>query len=229
VARVDERGPVRKEWRVMDRDQSRSDHWIEWMILVLGLAGVVAIFVPFAYDTSPWGAVPWFVNPLVIRSEQYPADSIIASGATGALRLAGLLSFFLAPLVSLAQLSRCLARPCSIRARRVHTVAALVAIAGCLAILVVCVKEGVSQQRLRMGSEVAVFIASAIIVGVLVLWRRASKRHAENSAECLLMGAYIGGVATWAAAFAYYLEPTAVVAGFTCVVYAVSLWRRVRA
>jgi len=50
--------------------------------------------------------------------------------------------------------------------------------------------------------------------------RRASIEDREAAAH--------GGVATWAASFAHYLEPTAVVAGFTCVVYAVSLWRRVR-
>jgi len=48
VARADERWFVRKERRVMDRDQSRIDLRIELAILVLGLAGVVAIFVPFA-------------------------------------------------------------------------------------------------------------------------------------------------------------------------------------
>ena len=207
----------------MTHEPHRADRRIEWVILVLGLAGIPAIWLLFAWGESPIEA--W----RLMSSEAAYTFTSRALGHISVLLLAGLLSFFLAPLVSLAQLSRCLGRPCSIRARRVHTVAALIAVAGCLAILVVCVKEGVSQQGLRMGSEVAVFIASAIIVGVLVLWRRASKRHAENSAECLLMGAYIGGVATWAAAFAYYLEPTAVVAGFTCVVYAVSLWRRMRA
>ncbi len=147
MARVDERGFVRKERRVRDRGQSRTDHWIEWAILVLGLAGVVALFVPFAYGTSPWGAVPWFVDPLVDRSEQYPADSIIASVATGAMWLAGLLASFLAPLVSLAQLSRCLGRPCSIWARRIHTAAALIAIGGCLAILIDKFKEGVIDRE----------------------------------------------------------------------------------
>jgi NO-binding membrane sensor protein with MHYT domain len=73
------------------------------------------------------------------------------------------------------------------------------------------------------------FIVFVLLMLALDLWRRVSNRRQENSAECLLLGAYIGGVATWAAAFADDLEPTAVVAGFTCVVYAVSLWRRVRA
>jgi len=41
--------------------------------------------------------------------------------------------------------------------------------------------------------------------------------------------AYIGAVAFFAVGFWDELERTAVVAGFTCVVYAVSLWRRVRA
>jgi hypothetical protein len=99
VARADERWFVRKERRVMDRDQSRTDLRIELAILVLGLAGVVAIFVPFAYSTSPWGAVRWFVNPWFDPSS-YRADSLVASLANTSL----LLGFLLAPLISLLQL-----------------------------------------------------------------------------------------------------------------------------
>src|SRR5512141_1411596 len=93
----------------MDRDQSRTHLRVEWAILVLGLAGIAAIFVPFAYGTSPWGAVPFFLNPLVDRSEQYLADSQIASVATTSLVLA----FFTAPVITLTQLSRCVARKVS--------------------------------------------------------------------------------------------------------------------
>ena len=208
----------------MTHEPHRADRRIEWVILVLGLAGIPAIWLLFAWGESPIEA--W----RLMSSEAAYTFTSRALGHISVLLLAGLLSFFLAPLVSLAQLSRCLGRPCSIRARRVHTVAALVAIAGCLALLVDCVKEGVIEQGSYFtGSPVAVFVALGIVAGALVLWRRTSKRHQGNSAECLLMGAYIGGVATWAAAFAYYLAPTAVVAGFTCLVYAVSLWRRVRA
>ena len=69
-----------------------------------------------------------------------------------------------------------------------------------------------------MGSGVAVFVALGIVVGVLVLWRRVSRRQEIDAAECLLLGAYIGGAATWAAAFAYDLETPAAVTGFTCAV-----------
>lgn len=104
-----------------------------------------------------------------------------------------------------------------------QTAAALLAMAGCVAFLVLGIKQGVT-----FGSGVADVIALGIVVAVLMLWRRMSKRHPENSAECLLLGGYIGGVATWAAAFACDLEPTAMVAGFACVVYPVILWRRIR-
>ena len=224
MAHGDEQWADCKERRVMDRDRSRTDHWIEWAILVLGLAGIPAIWLLFAWGKSPIEA--W----RLMSSQATYTFTSRELGPISAVWLAGLLSFHLAPLVSLAQLSRCLGRPCSVWEGRVHTAAAFVAIAGCMAILIVCVKEGVIGGRSYfMGSGVAVLIALGIVVGVLVLWRSVSKRHKENSAECLLLGAYIGGVATWAAAFAYELEPTAVVAGFTCKVYAVSLWRRVRA
>jgi hypothetical protein len=221
VAQVDERWFVRQVRRVMDRDQSRTDLRIEWAVLVLGLAGVVAIWRPFA-GVSPIDA--W----RLMSSQAAYAFTSRELGPISAMFMAVILSFFLAPLVSLAQLSRCLGRPCSIWERRIHTVAALIAIAGCLALLVVCVKEGVIERGpYFMGSPVAVFVALGIVAGVLVLWRRVSKRHTEHSAECLLIGAYIGGVATSAAIATYYLGPTEAVAGFTCVVYAVSLWRRV--
>jgi hypothetical protein len=177
----------------MAREQDSADRRIEWLILVLGLAGVVAIWLLFAWGESPIEA--W----LLMSSQAAYTFTSRELGPISAMWLAGLLAFFLA-------------------------------IAGCLAILVVCVKEGVTEQGSYFtGSPVAVFFALGIVLGVLVLWRRVSKRQKETSAECLLMCAYIGGVATWAAAFAYYLEPTAVVAGITCVVYAVSLWRRTRA
>lgn len=213
----------------MDHDQSRTDRWIEWAILGLGLglglAGIPAIWLLFASGKSP-------IDAWLLMSSQvvYTFASREPWHISVLFLLAGLLSFFLALLVSLAQLSRCLGRPCSVWERWVQTGAALLAIAGCLAVLIVCVKEGVIERGpYFMGSGVAVFVALGIVVGVLVLWRRVSRRQEIDAAECLLLGAYIGGAATWAAAFAYDLETPAAVTGFTCAVYAVSLWRRVRA
>ena len=200
----------------MDRDQSRTDLRIEWTVLVLGLAGILAIFVPFTAGLSPLAALP----VLRVLGSSVPALDVF----TKIVSTTAALAFFLAPLVSLTQWSRCLGRPCSVWERGVQTVAAFLAISGCLAFLGLGVKQDVI-----FGRGVAVFVALGIVVGVLLLWRRVSRRHQESSAECLLLAAYVGGVATWVAAFAYDLEPTAVVAGFACVVYAVSLWRRVRA
>jgi hypothetical protein len=42
------------------RVQGNAARRIEWAILVLGLAGIAAIFVPFAYNKSPWGACRTF-------------------------------------------------------------------------------------------------------------------------------------------------------------------------
>jgi hypothetical protein len=142
-----------------------------------------------------------------------------------AVTLAALLSFFLAPFVSLAQLSRCLGRPSSVWERWAFRVFASVAIAGCLASLVEYSRE---EQYWQSSDLVVVFVAFGIIVGALIPWFRTFRRHREDSAECMLMGAYIGGVGMWAALFIDLLEPTAVAAGFTCVVYAVRLWRRTR-
>jgi hypothetical protein len=202
----------------MTSEPHYADRRIEWAILVLGLAGIPAIWLSFAEGTSPFEAWGFWGGDTYASWEL----GIIAAW------LAGLLSFFLAPLVSLAQHSRCLGRPCSVWERRVYTAAAIVAIAGCLAILINHVTGYVIEGGNTPESKVAVFVALGIVAGMLVLWRLVSKQHKEIPAECLLMGAYIGGVATGAALYSPWLDRTAIVAGFTCVVYAVSLWWRIR-
>ena len=61
----------------MDRDQSRTDRWIEWAILGLGLglAGIPAISVPAGMSAAglPIGLQflgPHFAEPLLLRAAQ---------------------------------------------------------------------------------------------------------------------------------------------------------------
>jgi hypothetical protein len=80
-----------------------TDRRFEWVILVLGLAGVVAIFVPFTAGLSPLAALP----VLRVLGSSVPALDVFTRIASTTATLA----FFLAPLLSCAQLSRCLRRP----------------------------------------------------------------------------------------------------------------------
>ena len=201
----------------------------EWAILVLGLAGIPALWLAFAWATSPIEAWRLCSDGLIYQWRSFssgagdPSDFRLAAAV-----LAALLSFFLAPVVSLAQLSRCLGRPSSVWEKWAFRVFASVAIAGCLALAASFAEYSLGDQYLQPSDLVVVFVAFGIIVGALIPWFRTFRRHREDSAECMLMGAYIGGVGMWAALFIDRLEPTAVAAGFTCVVYAVSLWRRTR-
>jgi len=47
----------------MPRDQESADGRMEWLILVLGLAGIAAMFVPFAWGHSPIEGVQIFSKP----------------------------------------------------------------------------------------------------------------------------------------------------------------------
>ncbi len=100
----------------MARQQDSADRRIERAILVLGLVGVVAIFVPFTAGLSPLAALP----VLRVLGSSMPALDVFAKIVSTTAALA----FFLAPLVSLAQWSRCLGRPCSVWERGLQTAAA---------------------------------------------------------------------------------------------------------
>ena len=207
--------------------------WPEWVILMLGLAGIPAIWLAFAWGTSPIEALRLFSDQVIYQWRLVSSAAGDASDLRDtAVTLAALLPFFLAPFVSLAQLSRCLGRPCFVWQKRLCWLLTSVAIAGCLAFVGLMAWELAEyhrgQEYLRPPDTFAVLVAFGIIVGALVLWFRVFRRRQEDSAERLMMSAYISGVGMWAASFADLLEPTAVAAGFTCVVYAVSLWRRLR-
>jgi len=110
----------------MAHGQHTADRRIEWAILVLGLAGIVAIFVPFAYGLSPLNALPVLMEVgswVTARSRAFEIYVDIA--ATTAV-----LAFFLAPLLSYAQLSRCLGRPLSRWERKLLLASALVVTVG---------------------------------------------------------------------------------------------------
>lgn len=202
----------------------RADSAIEWTILALGLAGVVAIFVPFAYDTSPWEAVPFFLGPLVDRSEQYAVDSQIASVATTSL----VLTLFIAPAITLTQLSRCVARQVSAMERAILFLGSILMITGCAGTLGLMVFWTASEGISGTNDVLLSVIALLILIALFITARSASLRRKDSRAEICALAAYLGAVVFFAVGLWRDLNLTAAVAGFTCVVYAVSLWRRVR-
>jgi hypothetical protein len=204
------------------RDKKSANRRIEWMILVLGLAGIVAIFVPFAYGLSPLNALPVLMEVgSWVTSRSRAFEIYVDIAATTAV-----LAFFLAPLLSYAQLSRCLGRPLPRWQRKLLLASALVVTVGCVAL--------VAYGVLSLSADAEVDARDAAdLLGTLIIWilvpswgLRLRRRYGDSAAEPLAMAAYIGGVATWGLLYSSFLEPTAVVAGFACVVHAACLWRR---
>jgi predicted membrane protein len=154
------------------REQGTESRWIEWLILVLGLAGIAAIFVPFADGKSPWGAVPFFLNPLVERSEQYSADSWIAFVVMTSL----VLSFFIAPVITLVQLARCVARQVSAVVRAVMVLALVLAVTGCAGFLGLMV-FGALRDGIRFSGVTDVL--AMIIVPLIPIALLGTARHAS--------------------------------------------------
>lgn len=204
--------------------QRNADMAIEWVILVLGLTGVAAIFVPFAYNTSPWGAVPFFLNPLVDRSEPYPVDSRIASVVTTSL----VLGFFIAPVITLVQLSRCVARKVSAVERAIMVLALILLVTGGAGWLGCMVFWTASEGNSGATDVLLSIIAPLILIALVITARHASLRRKGVRAEICALSTYIGTVMFFTVGLRSDLDMTAAVAGFTCVVYAVSLWRRIR-
>jgi hypothetical protein len=157
--------------------------------------------------------VPFFLNPLVDRSEQYPADSIIASVATTSL----VLVLFIAPVITLVQLSRCVARRVSAVERAILVLALILVVTGCAGWLG-CTVFWTASDWTSGATDVLFIIA-----------RSASLRRKGVRAEICALTAYIGTVMFFTVGLRSDLDMTAVVAGFACAVYAVSLWRRMRA
>jgi O-antigen/teichoic acid export membrane protein len=206
------------------RVQGNAARRIEWAILVLGLAGIAAIFVPFAYNKSPWGGLPYILNPLVARSEQYPADSWIVSVAMTSL----VLVFFIAPVITLTQLSRCVARKVSAVERAILVFALVLVVTGCAGWLG-CMVFWTATKEISGPTDVLMFIiATLILIALFITARHASLRRKELRAEICALAAYIGVAVFFAVGLWSDLDMTAAVAGQACVVYAVSLWRRIR-
>jgi hypothetical protein len=206
--------------------QRHADIAIERAILVLGLAGVVAIFEPFAFGYSPWTAVPrYYSGSAAALREALNSGEGIVSFVGGA---AAFTVFFVAPLLSLAQLSRCFTRPLSRVERAVLVAVAGLAAFGCLGLLGFDLYARASLKDVVVGLGVWQVTVAAILlwIAIVLVLIRVRKRLRSNAAECMLLSAYVGGVATWAVLLVGILETTAAVAGFACVVHAVSVWRR---
>lgn len=210
--------------------QRNADLAMEWAILVLGLAGVVAIVVPFAHGYSPWAAASLFlpVSPsgAAVFRESFSSSAGAVSAIGGA---TAFMVFLMSPLISLAQLSRCLGRLLSRAERAILVAVAVPAALSCIGWLVFDLYARVSLEDVRVGigawqlTMAAVLLWAVIILALL----RVRKRLGRDAVECVLLSTYVGGVTTWATLLAELLETMAAVAGFACVVYAVSVWRRV--
>jgi hypothetical protein len=204
--------------------QRHADMAIEWAILVLGLAGVVAIFVPFALEQSPWRGMLWFVDPLVDWSERHSAYEWIGSLANTSL----VLTVFIAPVITLTQLSRCVARRVSAVERAILVLALILVVTGCAGWLGCMVFQTASGWTSGATDVRLSVIAPLILIALFITARSASPRRKELRAEICALAAYLGAVVFFAVGFWRNLDMTASVAGFASVVYAVSLWRRIR-
>jgi hypothetical protein len=88
---------------------------------------------------------------------------------------------------------------------------------------------GLAESRTLARYFVWQGVASLLLALVILVSRRRFGRRAIDAEECGLLVTYFGVVAVFAVGFREELNTTAAVAGCTCVVYAVSLWRRARA
>jgi hypothetical protein len=203
-------------------DRRTSSNWIEWALLVLGLPGVAALFIEFAWGTSPVGAYFIVLAPFDPGSFDTAHDRVYAI-----VRSSALLAFFLAPFVSLAQLSRCFGRPLSRFERRALGAVALLTIGGnIVSALVGCHERLVSPLHEYGRAGLFAVTALAAVIGMATLSMRVRAHRSRDAAESLAMGAYIVAIATWALGLIDMLEPGAIVFGWTCLVYAASCWRR---
>jgi hypothetical protein len=113
--------------------------------------------------------------------------------------------------------------------RAIVVFAVILVVTGCAGTLGFMVFWLADKQIAGATDVLASIIAPLMLIALFITARHASLRPKGVTAEICALLAYIGTVAFFAALSWGELKMTAAVAGFTCVVYAVSLWRRVRA
>lgn len=207
----------------MTREQYGADRWIEWAILVLGLAGVVAIFVPFAGGLSPLQGLILFTGGHV-DGIGLDFDSVFQKIEL----VAGLGPFFLPPVIGALQLARCVGRPPGTTVSRLVRRVEVAALLGLVLLAVAALRSIVADWRTIERAEMAGTIVTVLMpIIVWKFWRSFDRRMGAAVPGSLAIPAYVGCVIAWSAIFIRYLDDSAAFAGFACVVYAGSLWRQI--
>ena len=184
----------------------------EWLIFVFGLGGVLALWLPFAYGQSPLGA---------LALQDFSRD--------GLRPLAVFVPFFLAPVVSLSQLWRCLGRPMPAVLLGVVRIAALLSLVATTFYLFSYFKDALTGAYSPQGNETLKMAVGALgLVATTMIFQKVREQRPADAWECLLMGAYICGTGLMAVGFGGQLGVGAMVVAGTWLVYVISCGLRVR-
>jgi hypothetical protein len=184
----------------------------EWLIFVPGLGGVLALWLPFAYDQSPLGA---------LAIQDFARD--------GLRPLAVFVPFFLAPVVSLSQFWRCIGRPMPPLQLGVVRVAAILSLVATTFYLFSYFRDSATGAYSPQGTEsLKMAVAALGLVATTMIFQKVRDRSPADAWECLMMGAYICGTGLMAIGFGGHLGVGATVVAATWLVYVVSCGSRVR-
>ena len=199
-----------------DEGRQGSTGGVEWALLLMGLPGLVVIALPLSSHLSPWSAI---ANTFVFSTGRDWIQDVVW--------LCMHVPFFIPPLVSLAQLMRCLDRQPD---RAVNRGLLVVAYLHLLAIPAVCVAEFLDLVMGRYDltepghlSSVRLLVRTVIN---LALVRRMVDRRQPEAYECLAMGVYVSVFLMWGAGLHDVMGVGGVAMAWTSGVYGVSYWRR---
>jgi hypothetical protein len=202
----------------MSKDQQEYRRNVEWAILLLGVPGIAVIFLPFTPILSPWSVLT-----------KTPVFSAHGDWIRDCLWICMHLPFLASPLVTLAQLSRCLQRQLGRHEKRGLSALAYLFL---LAIPVVSAAEFLDLVQGRYDLLEPSHMAALVLLGLtainLMLVRRMLNRQRSEAYECLVMGVYVSAFGMWATGLHDVLGVGGAVMAWTCGVYGVSYWRRVQ-
>jgi hypothetical protein len=184
----------------------------EWLILLFGLGGVMALGLPFAYGKSPLAA---------LALQDLARDGIRP--------LAVFVPFFLAPLISLGQLWRCVKRPLPTLMLGIVRVGAILSLAATTFYLLSYFKDSMTGSYTPLGIESLKMAVGALgLVATAMIFQRVRETRPGDAWECMMMGAYICGTGLMAVGLSGHLGSGAMVVAATWVVHAISCGLRVR-
>lgn len=184
----------------------------EWLVLLFGLGGVLALGLPFAYGQSPLGA---------LALQDFARD--------GLRPLAVFVPFFLAPLVSLSQFWRCVKLPLPSVMLGIVRVGAILSLAATAFYLLSYFWDSLTGAYAPQGMEsLKMAVGGLGLVATAMIFQRVRETRPADAWECMTMGAYICGTGLMAVGFGGHLGSGAMVVAATWVVYAISCALRVR-